>query len=135
MKKIFLYSFLALALSSCSDYLDEENLGNADAESNYTTEAGFNILVNANYSMLRTIYGGDAYVFCAGTDLYAVGSGRGTEPEGLSRYTQLNPASDGGIEELYKGCYEAIQKANMALYYADITEQTPELPQLVGEIK
>lgn len=136
MKKIFLCGLLALAMSSCSDsFIEEENLGNADAESTYKTAAGFNLLVNANYAMLRKIYGGDAYVFCAGTDLYAVGSGRGTEPEGLSRYSQLNPSSDGGIKELYASCYESIQKANMAVYYSELTEQTPNLQQLLGEIK
>ncbi|MFY0481407.1 RagB/SusD family nutrient uptake outer membrane protein [Flavobacterium sp. PLA-1-15] len=136
MKKIVLLGLMVVAMASCSDnFIEEENLGNADAETTYKTASGFNLLVNSNYSLLRSIYGGDAYVFCAGTDLYAVGSGRGTEPEGLSRYSQLNPASDGGIEELYASCYEAIQKANMAIYYADLTEQTPNLPQLVGEVK
>ena len=106
MKKIVLFGLMALALNSCSDsFIEEENLGNADAETFYKTASGFNSLVNANYAALRSIYGGDAYVFCAGTDLYAVGSGRGTEPEGLSRYSQLNPASDGGIEELYQYLY------------------------------
>lgn len=136
MKKIFLLGLMVVAMASCSDnFIEEENLGNADAETTYKTASGYNLLVNSNYSLLRKIYGGDAYVFCAGTDLYAVGSGRGTEPEGLSRYSQLNPASDGGIEELYASCYEAIQKANMAIFYADVTEQTPNLPQLVGEVK
>ena len=136
MKKIFLLGLLALCLNSCSDnFIEEENLGNADAETFYKTASGYNSLVNANYSLLRKLYGGDAYVFCAGTDLYAVGSGRGTEPEGLSRYSQLNPSSDGGIEELYATCYESIQKANMAIHFAAITEQTTNLPQLVGEVK
>ena len=136
MKKIVLFGLLALALNSCSDsFIEEENLGNGEAATYYKTAAGFNSLINANYSLLRDIYGGDAYVFCAGTDLYAVGSGRGTEPEGLSRYTQLNPASDGGIEELYESCYQSIQKANMAIYYSELTEQTTNLPQLIGEVK
>lgn len=136
MKKIFLFGLMAIALSSCSDsFIEEENLGNADAETFYKTASGYNSLVNANYAILRKLYGQDAYVFCAGTDLYAVGSGRGTEPEGLSRYSQLNPSSDGGIEELYEYSYEAIQKANMAIHYSAVTEQTPNLQQLVGEVK
>lgn len=135
MKKILLYGLFVFALNSCSDFIEEENLGNADAETNYKTQTGYNTLINANYSLLREIYGGDAYVFCAGTDLYAVGSGRGTEPEGLSRYTQLNPASDGGLKELYASCYESIQKANMAIYYSAMTEPTTNLSQLVGEVK
>ena len=136
MKKIFILGLMVIAMTSCSDnFIEEENLGNADAETTYKTASGYNLLVNSNYAVLRDIYGGQAYMFCAGTDLYAVGSGRGTEPEGLSRYSQLNPASDGGIEELYENCYKAIQRANTAIHFAEITEQTPNLPQLVGEVK
>ncbi|WP_298493801.1 RagB/SusD family nutrient uptake outer membrane protein [uncultured Algibacter sp.] len=134
MKKILILGILALIVSSCSDFIEEENLANADAETFYTTSEGFNALVNANYSELREIYGNDAYVFCAGTDLYAVGSGRGSEPEGLSIYSQLNSSSV-GVDQLYASCYSAIQKANIAIHYSDITAQTEELSTLVGEVK
>ena len=55
--------------------------------------------------------------------------------KGLSRYTQLNPSSDGGIEELYSSCYKAIQVANTAIHYSNLTEQNTSIPRLVGEVK
>ncbi|SNR30856.1 RagB/SusD family nutrient uptake outer membrane protein [Lutibacter flavus] len=134
MKKLIILGILALTFSSCSDFIEEDNLASADAESTYKTAAGFNLLVNANYSQLREIYGDDAYVFCAGTDLYAVGSGRGSEPDGLSEYTQLNSSST-DVDQLYISCYKAVRAANTALFYSDITEQTNDLNTLIGEVK
>lgn len=133
MKKLIIITILAFTFSSCSDFIEEDNLSNQTANY-YETQAGFDLLVNANYSQLREIYGDDAYMFCAGTDLYAVGSGRGSEPEGLSQYSQLNSSSS-GVDHIYKTCYEAIRLANTAIYYSNITEQTSDLDQLLGEIK
>lgn len=135
MKKILIYiGFLVFTLSSCSDFIEEENLSNVTAESFYVTAEGFSALVNANYSELRNIYGDDPYVFCAGTDLYAVGAGRGSEPDGLSMYTDLNSAS-ADVDQLYESCFKAIQTSNIALHYADLTEQTSGLASQVGEVK
>lgn len=135
MKKILVYLFTIICFNSCSDFIEEDNLSNANADEYYRTASGFNALINANYAQLKEIYGNDAYVFEAGTDLCAVGSGRGTEPEGLSRYSQLNPSSDGGIEELYASCYKAIQVANTAIHYSTLTEQNTNIPRFVGEVK
>ena len=132
MKKLVI---LLLALSttySCSDFLDEENLSNVNAEQFYTTADGFASLVNANYAQLKNIYGKDPWLFVAGTDLYA--RGRTVEPPGLSTYANLNPASE-GVDHLYKTCYVAIQSANMALHYSTKTEQSSILEQQIAEIK
>jgi hypothetical protein len=134
MKKILILGILTILFSACSDFIEEDNRSNETAESFYTTAAGFDALVNANYAQLKEIYGDDAYIFCAGTDLYAVGSGRGSEPDGLSQYTQLNSASV-GVDQLYTSCYRAINSANTALFYSTITDQTSNLSQLVGEVK
>ncbi len=133
MKRIYI-SLLAisLAFSSCQDFLEEENLSNVTTDSFYTTATGYENLVNANYSQLREIYGNEPWLFCAGTDMYA--EGRNAEPVGLSRYTELNSSSD-GVGLLYDQCYEAIQIANMGIYYSDITEQTSELTAQLGQIK
>ena len=71
-------------------------------------------------------------MFASGTDLYA--QGRTEEPPGLSQYTQLN-ASSGGVDDIYNTAYEAIQIANTALYYSDLTEQSSTVSTRVGEIK
>ena len=133
MKNIIsILGFLAIVLSSCGDFLEEENKSNVTAEDFYVTPEGFESLVNANYSQLREIYGGEAYIFSAGTDLYA--EGRNAEPPGLSQYTQLTAASE-GIADLYNSCYEAIQVANMALHYGNLTEQTSVLSQRLAEVR
>ncbi|WP_417558667.1 RagB/SusD family nutrient uptake outer membrane protein [Mesoflavibacter zeaxanthinifaciens] len=133
MKKILTLCALALVMSSCSDFIEEENLSNETAPY-YETATGYELLINANYSQLREIYGDDAYMFCAGTDLYAVGSGRGSEPDGLSQYTQLNSSSS-GVDHIYRTCFEAIRMANTAIHYSTLTQPVSNLDELVGEVK
>jgi starch-binding outer membrane protein, SusD/RagB family len=116
MKKIIASLVIGLlTFSSCSDFLEEENLSNVGTEASYTTPTGFEALVNGNYSQLREIYGNEPWLFVAGTDLYA--EGRNTEPIGLAEYTQLTPSTS-KVDYLYKQCYVAIQRANMGIYYA-----------------
>ena len=129
-KTILILGILLTTFSSCS--IDEDNRSFADPDVQYLTTTGFEALVNANYAQLREIYGNEAWLFCAGTDLYA--AGRSPEPDGLSKYTQLNPASE-GVDLLYNKCYSAIQKANMALYYSTITAPATTLNNRIGEIK
>lgn len=131
MKKILILGIL-MATFSCSDFIEEENLSSVTAESFYVTSEGFQSLVNANYSQLREIYGDEPWLFCAGTDLYA--EGRSDEPNGLAEYTQLLPSSE-GVNHLYNTCYKAIQLANRALYYSELTAETSNLSAQIGEVK
>lgn len=133
MKKIFI--FLALVggiFSSCKDFLKEENLSSVVADNYYLTNEGFESLVNANYSLMREIYGSEPYMFCSGTDLYV--AGRNPGPEGLSKYFELGPNSV-GINTLYNSCYQAIQASNMALFYYDKTAASSTLKYRKGEIQ
>lgn len=133
MKKIItLLSIGLLSLTSCSDFLEEENLSNPETEAVYTTASGFESLINANYSQLREIYGNEPWLFVAGTDLYA--QGRNVEPPGVSQYTLLTPSSP-NVGYLYNECYKAIQRANTAIYYSDKTEKTTSLNSRIGEVK
>ncbi|NMM49699.1 RagB/SusD family nutrient uptake outer membrane protein [Marinigracilibium pacificum] len=133
MKKLFIViSIAAISLTSCEDFLEEEIKSNVTAEDFYVTSEGYNALINSNYSSLREIYGQDPWLFMAGTDLYM--EGRNPEPPGLSQYTQLT-SSENEVEFLYEKCYVAIQRANTAIYYADITEQTSNISQYLGEVK
>ncbi len=137
MKKINILSFftiilLGLSFTSCEKYLEEENLSNVTAEDFYTTADGFSALVNSNYSELRSVYGQDPYLFIAGTDLY--GQGRGTMPEGLMYYTELNPSSS-GVDQLYNSCYTSIQAANQAISFSERTEKTSALTNQIGEVR
>lgn len=133
MKKLIIsVAVLGLLLNSCSDFLEEDVRSNVVAEEFYVTPEGFESLINANYALLSDIYGGAPWTFCAGTDMYS--EGRTPEPIGISQYLTLSPGTS-EIEPLYTNCYNAIQKANMGLYYADVTEQTESISSRIGELK
>lgn len=121
-----------MALNSCSNYIEEESLSNVPADATYKTGAGYQLLINTNYAWLKSIYGGNPWLFEAGTDMYA--EGRTPEPAGLSQYALLIPSSD-NVADLYTPCYQLIQSVNKAVYYSAITEQTANLNTLVGEAK
>lgn len=133
MKKIIiLLGLIVTIFSSCNDFIEEDIRSNASADETYKTAAGFQFLVNSTYARLKTIYGGEPWLFVSGTDMYA--EGRTAEPPGLSQYAQLIPTSS-NVEYLYKECFKAIQSVNKTIYYSTITEQTPNIPVLVGEAK
>ncbi|SFT56025.1 Starch-binding associating with outer membrane [Algoriphagus locisalis] len=134
MKNIFSITILAFLLvaTSCADFLEEENKSNVTAEEFYGTSEGYSALINSNYSALRTIYANNPWMFASGTDLYQ--EGRGLEPEGLSKYFDLNSSSS-GVDFIYVNCYKAIQLANSAIHYSDLTEQTSSIQQYLGEVR
>ena len=131
-KSIFILGIAAALFSSCNDFIEEESLSYVLADDTYKTASGFQLLVNTNYAWLKGIYGGDPWLFVAGTDMYA--EGRTAEPAGLSQYSQLIPAAE-GVEQLYTSCYQLIQSVNKTVYYSTVTEQTANVPVLVGEAK
>lgn len=133
MKKIIvILGIIATIFSSCSSYIEEESLSSVPADETYKTAKGFQLLINSDYARLKAIYGGNPWLFCAGTDMYA--EGRTPEPAGLSQYTMLIPSAE-GVEQLYNSCYQAIQSVNKTLYYSTVTEQTSNINTLVGEAK
>ncbi|KQT30922.1 carbohydrate-binding protein SusD [Chryseobacterium sp. Leaf405] len=133
MKKIILTLLFAASLfNSCGDFIEEESLSYVPADEAYKTATGFQLLVNTNYAWLKGIYGGDPWLFVAGTDMYA--EGRSPEPAGLSQYTQLIPASE-GVDQLYMACYQLIQSVNKTVYYSAITESNANVPVWIGEAR
>ena len=133
MKKILvIIGIIVTTLSSCSNFIEEESLSNVPADETYKTASGFELLINSDYARLKAIYGGDPWLFCAGTDMYA--EGRTPEPAGLSQYTILIPSST-GVEQLYNSCYQQIQSVNKTMYYSALTEQNSNLSTLVGEAR
>lgn len=130
--KIFLVLLAAFFAAGCTDFLEEENKTEVVADEFYATEEGYESLVNATYASLREVYGGEPWLFSAGTDLYV--EGRNEQPEGISEYRNLGP-SDDEVEDFYSTIYAAIQRANTALYYNDLTEQTEMLEERKGEVK
>ncbi|WDF47419.1 RagB/SusD family nutrient uptake outer membrane protein [Chryseobacterium sp. KACC 21268] len=131
-KSIFILGIVAALFSSCNDFIEEDNLSFVSADDTYQTASGFQLLVNTNYAWLKGIYGGDPWLFVAGTDMYA--EGRSPEPAGLSQYTQLIPSAE-GVDQLYMSCYQLIQSVNKTVYYSTLTDQNANVPVLVGEAK
>lgn len=131
-KTIFILGIVAALFSSCNDFIEEDSKSFVEADETYKTAAGFQLLVNTNYAWLKGIYGGDPWLFVAGTDMYA--EGRTPEPLGLSEYKNLIPSAQ-GVEQLYTSCYQLIQSVNKTVYYSTLTEQTANVPVLVGEAK
>jgi hypothetical protein len=132
MKKISLIIGILFTLNSCSDFIEEDNRAFGSAETYFLTAPGFESLMNTNYATLKDIYGGDPWLFEAGTDMYS--EGRNQEPEGLAKYLTLS-SSSAGVDLLYRTCYMAIQQANKGLYYATLTEKTSTLDTRIGELK
>ncbi len=133
MKKIIIMlGMIVTSLSSCSNYIEEESLSNVPADATYKTASGFQLLINTNYAWLKSIYGGNPWLFESGTDMYA--EGRTPEPAGLSQYALLIPTSD-NVADLYRPCYQLIQSVNKAVYYSSVTEQTANLNTLLGEAR
>ncbi|MFD1604671.1 RagB/SusD family nutrient uptake outer membrane protein [Flavobacterium artemisiae] len=133
MKKIIIMlGIIAVSVSSCSDYIEEDSRSYVPADATYKTASGFQLLVNTNYAWLKGIYGGNPWLFESGTDMYA--EGRTPEPAGLSQYTLLIPSSD-NVADLYNPCYQLIQSVNKTIYYSTVTEQTTILNSQVGEAR
>lgn len=135
MKKLFnILIVLGLLFSSCENFIEEDNRSDVGAAEFYATAKGYQTLIDANYSQLREIYGDVPWLFCRGTDIYSGGRGAQMGIGGLSTYNDLDASSD-NVEDLYENCYVAIQTANTAIYYSEITEETDKLTEQVGEVK
>jgi len=134
MKKIYILitGVVLLLATSCNDYLKEENLSYISTDKLYETADGYEGLVNSCYSSLRDIFGGDPWLYCAGTDMYV--EGMASQPEGLSEYKYLVP-SDGYVSAFYENLYKIIQLNNTAIYYNDKTEKVETLEQRKAEVR
>lgn len=135
-KRLLIY---ALALASftgglttgCSSFLDADNKSNVTTDAYYRTEEGYASLVNATYSTLRSLYGGEPKLFCCGTDLYM--DGRNKMDDFLHGY-KLDANND-DVKSFYQNCYAGIQLANEALYYRDLTVQTDQVPGYCDQVR
>ena len=135
MKKIaYALAALALLLTGCNGFLEEDNRSNTNSEDYYKTPEGFATLVNAAYASLRDIYGDKPTILLAGTDLYLEGRARGHTESPLGMYKTLEP-TDGTVLEFYETCYQAIGRANAVLYYGKNTETTNQLPRQLAEAR
>lgn len=128
MKRIYyiLAAVLSItAMTACSSFIDQDNKGNIDQPSYYTTEEGFKSLSNASYSVLRTLFGGDPWLYVCGTDLFA--SGRTSTPVGLGTYGTSFTEANAEVNTFYTNYYKAISLANDVIYWGGETAQKAKL--------
>jgi hypothetical protein len=132
--KIFRLLILLMLTAACNDYLEEENPGNVVADEFYTTQEGYESLVYSTYATFREIYGRNPYIFTAGTDMYVNSPRSGSTGAGLREYRNLG-AGDELVADFYQDLYVAIQRANTALYYNEVTAPVATLEAREGEVR
>lgn len=132
MKKIYLgiTTLLLVIFTACSDFIEQDNKGNIGQGDYYTTTSGFKSLSNASYSMLRTLYGDDPWLYVCGTDLYA--NGRTALPAGLGTYGPSFTEANKETTEFYTNYYKAISLVNDVVYWGG---DEPSKAQLVAEAR
>lgn len=116
MKKIYtLAAVLSFAaLTGCSDFLDQDLKSNVPGPEFYGTTQGYESLRNAAYSSLRTIYGGDPWLFEGGTDLFATGR---TSVNVCNLYSNAYTSANDAVTTFYTDHYKAISLANELIYW------------------
>ena len=134
-KTLFIYVLalagLTVSTTGCSSFLDADNKSNVTTDEYYRTEEGYESLINATYSTLRNLYGGEPKLFCNGTDLYM--DGRNKMDDFLHAY-KLDANND-DVKEFYQNCYAGIQLANEAIYYRDKTVQTSNVAGYCDQVR
>lgn len=118
MKKIHILAavFAFAALTGCSDFLDQDLKSNVPGPDYYATDNGYESLTNAAYSSLRTIYGGDPWLFEGGTDLFA--TGRNTVNV-CDLYGNAFTSANDAVTTFYTDHYKAISLANETIYWGE----------------
>ncbi len=143
IKYIFIFS--VLLLTSCEDFLKEENKSNVTAENYFQNSAGYESLVSAAYSTLRDVWGDDPWLFCLGVDIYTRGESelvsgsyenRDVYSRQLNEYGDLDP-QNAFVADFYTDCYRAIQTCNTAISRADkVVDLTDSRKnQLLAEVR
>ncbi|MGS2764345.1 RagB/SusD family nutrient uptake outer membrane protein [Sinomicrobium sp. M5D2P9] len=145
INKYLIISFFTLSLFSCESFLEEENRSNITAEGYFTDAEGYESLVSAAYSTLRSVWGDDPWLFCLGVDIYTrgeseiVGGSYGNRDifsSQLNEYAELDPQNS-FVSGFYTNCYWAIQVCNTAISRADGVDGMSDSrkEQLLAEVR
>jgi len=116
---IYILFIGGLSMTGCAKFLDEDNRGGISNDEFYRTEAGYNSIVTAAYSSLRTTFRSTPWLSLAGTDTYQMNRELGNRA--LMEYTQLY-ADNPDVQSFYSNCYNGIQTANVGIHYNNIVE-------------
>lgn len=132
MKKIYMMAATCLfvALTGCSDFLEQELKSDVPGSDYYNTDKGYTGLMNSVYASLRTIYGGDPWLLEGGTDLFA--SGRASV-EVCCLYSNAFSSADKNVTTFYENHYKAIALANETIYWGgDRSDRAAQVAQARG---
>lgn len=126
---IFIFVLMAASLlSSCSDFLEEENRNALSTENGfYDTEDGFESLINSSYASLR-FWGGKAPAIAlgeSGTDILAPGAK--CDYPTLAVYQSDFNATVPVIGEYFDRLYRAVNICNTAVRHAQTAAADEEL--------
>jgi len=147
MKKIgILLIATCLLCFGCNDFLEEDNRSAITTNDFYSTEAGFESLVNACYSTLRELYSdvnedevevknytSMQGLTLLGTDLFCVGQESNSNSV-LDGYYTLTPENK-MVAKVFANCYKGIQLQNIAIEWSSKTVQSDALPTRVAEVR
>lgn len=111
--KIFFVALLAASMLSACSFLDSDNKSTVTADEQFSTETGWNQLLNQAYFSLRKVYA-NPMLFCAGTDMYTVAQGNAKSPLHIYSFNADNKE----VEDLYTSTYAAINAANCVIKYS-----------------
>lgn len=122
-KILMIAACVAIGLSSCNNYLDEENLSNVNSDEYFVKSEGFESLVNGAYASLRTIWMNEPWLFNLGVDIYTRGESydiggtyenRDVYSSELNEYGTLD-AENSFVSSFYTNVYYGIQVCNTAI--------------------
>lgn len=129
--KIIIAAAIFLGLtSSCSDFLEQDNRSNVNADEFYKTTKGFESLTTSMYSSLREIYSNSPLTMTAGTDLFGDGKSAGV----AMNYYQ-HTATEGNVLLLYTNLYKSIQLANAVIANGESTADNSVKQQYIDEAR
>jgi starch-binding outer membrane protein, SusD/RagB family len=119
-------SALMLGLSSCNDFLEEDNKAGATADLTYSTKAGIDGLVSSCYSFTRGWYGKEPSLGLSemGTDLFYYGFDN--KQKSLNSYSitsqslEDNVADNPCLDQYWEMFYCAVDVCNNALKYVPL---------------
>lgn len=140
-RNIFLAGLSAVALASCSDYLDVDAPSKLPPEYVYTDKQEMRNALNGVYAaMLSNDTYGQAFLekLCFNTDVdFNVTSSENASATGYRRYECTSAGGD--IKKAWDALYTAIERANMLIDGIQTSEiydeEDSELMQMLGEAK
>ena len=143
-KKLYILlaaSALVLGISSCSDFLEEDNKAGETADLTYSTASGVKGLVSSCYSFARGWYGKEAGLGLSemGTDIFYYGYDN--KQKALNSYNITaeslddNSLNNASLDHYWEMFYCAVDVCNNALYYVPQNKMLSETlrDQYMGE--